>query len=437
MKPRNKDEREVCQLRGQLPAPTFEQVNWMVGQDYERLVEEFAEKKKKVEHWEYFSVVSAVEDWQVARYFLVSSKMTRKGYTFNYISEVSQRWMRIDENKRMQLHIFEKPKHMNWQWHNQPYSLDSPLSLKTWNTCSWNRGGRTEFFLADYEVCPYRQFAKCFVDSGLDKAVGRIDEICLYINRNLANRIDSVELSQEGVRKLTKRCYLPVMYETLMKIGEAKLANAFLNRGVLSEYISRYWHSFLIARRHGLRLDDWEMWFDYVKDLERLGRDIRSPKYLVPEDLGVAHGNVLRKLTEIREKLEWEDVIKEIAKYEPIYAKKKAIFFGITFKTRSGLTISTATSVRDIYDEGKAMHHCVYRMGYYKHAEDLILFARGLNGERVETCRIDLDHLKIAESRGLQNKATEWHDEIVEALNENMWRVADAMKKAEEMKKAA
>ena len=86
--------------------------------------------------------------------------------------------------------------------------------------------------------------------------------------------------------------------------------------------------------------------------------------------------------------------------------------------------------MRDVYEEGKAMHHCVYQCGYYKHDNDLLLFARDSEGKRVETCRISLDTLTIAESRGLQNHATPWHNEIVDALNENMWRVGEAMKKA-------
>lgn len=440
MRPRNNEEREVCKLQSLLPAPTMEQMNWMLGQDYERLSEEFSERKKKVEHWEYFSMVSAVEDWQVVRYFIISTKMTRNGYRFNYLSEVSQRWMRI-EGKEMHLHVFEKPKVMNWQWHHQPYSLSSELSLKTWNTSPYNRGGRTEFWMADYEVYPKREFAKCFVKAGLAKVCGRVDEICLYADRkSTAKEIKSLELSEEGVKELTRMSYLPPIYETLIKIGERDLANLYLSGGWFSEQIGTFWKSFLIARRHGLHITDineWSIWFDYVRDLKRIGRDIRSPKYLVPADIRAEHGKVIRKIYEAREKLnkeraklEEERTMKRLEREDKEYARKKGRFIGISFTTKSGIIISVAKSATDVYEEGKHMHHCVYTNGYYKKDEDLLLFARDKDGKRVETCRINLYSLKVAESRGVQNCSTEWHDEIVDALNENMWRIEEARDKA-------
>ena len=426
MKPKNDEQMEVVRLRGQLPVLTMEQYNWILGQDYERSADLY--KGKKVETWDYYSVVTAVEDWQVTRYFIINSKTTRYGYTFGFLSEVSQRWMKL-EGDDMHLHIFEKPKAMNWQWHNQPYCLDSALSLKPWNTKS-NRGGRTEFFMDDCEVVPGRVFVKSFVKSGLAKAVGRIDEICLYKDRTLARRIKSMELDQSGVKELTKKCYLPTIAETLYKIGEAELAETYLTSRWISGLITRYWTSFLIARRHGLRNVDWLLWLDYVRDLERLGRDIRSPKYLCPADIGLAHGKVLDKLEAIASMEELAKNMKEIEEYEPKYKKAKQAYMGICIVTESGITISTAQSVRDIYEEGRHMHHCVFKMGYYKHQDDLILFARDKDGNRVETVRVTLSTLKIAESRGVLNKSTEWHDEIVNTLNKEMWRIGDAMRLA-------
>lgn len=428
MKAENQEQRDVERLRGQLHAPTMDQFNWILGQDYERASEQYAERKKKVEHWDYYSLVTAVNEWQVVRYYLVNSKISRNGYTFCYIHEVSQRWMKLNEDGHLSLHIFELKKHMNWQWHNQPYSFGEPLSLKYWDT-SYNRGGRTEFFMDDCEVVPDRVFAQPFVDAGLDKAMGRYDEICLYKNRNIANGV-SIELCQEKVKELTRPCYLPTRAETLYKIGETALAETYITSEWLSRLIDRYWASFLIARRNGLRNIDWLLWFDYVRDLERLGRDIHSPKYLCPNDIGEAHGKIIDRLTAIADMEELERNMKEIQDYEPKYRKQKRLYFGITIVTESGITITTAQSVRDIYEEGKHMHHCVFRMGYYKHTDDLILFARGKDGERIETIRVNLEKLTVAESRGVCNKATEWHNEIVKAMEDNMWMISDAMKMA-------
>lgn len=429
MKPRNYEEREVVAIRAYLTAPTMEQYNWMLGQDYERAQEDYAEKRKKVEHYDYYSLVTAVGDWQVVRYYLLNSKITRNGYTLGYLCEVSQRWMRLDGDGRLSLHIFEKPKMMNWQWRSQPYSLSQPLALKSWDA-GYNRGGRTEFFMDDCEVVPGRIFARPFVDAGLDKAMGRIDEICLYRDRKIADEVKTIDLCQDKVKELTKKCYLPTIAETLYKIGEESLAETFITNGWIASLVTRYWTSFLVARRHGYRTKEWLLWFDYIRDLQRLGRDIHSPKYICPEDIGEAHGKIIDKWDAIAAIEEREKNMAEILKYEPKYKAMKQAYFGFCIVTESGITISTAKSVRDIFEEGQHMHHCVFKMGYYKHKNDLILFARGRNGERIETVRVDLANLKIAESRGVQNKATEWHDEIVKAMNANMWRIGEAMKKA-------
>ena len=430
MRARNYAEREIVALRGKLPALSMEQLNWIAGQDYERISDEYAETKKKVEHYDYYSVVTAHWDWQVVRYYLVISKITRNGYILDSITEVSERWIKI-ENGQMRLHILEKPKGMSWWYKRNPYSLSRPLSFKNWNT-SYNRGGADLFLMDDSEVVPGRTFAKSIVDAKLQKAMGRIDEVCLYQDRSIVKRVKSLELCTDKVKELKRKCYLSVMCETLFKMGEPALAEAQISRDSHSYMLQKYWGSFLVARRHGLQLHghDWYLWLDYVNDLDRYGKDIRSPKYLVPEDIGTAHGKLLEKIAEKREKLEWEKIQREIADYEPTYAKEKGRFFGISFSTKSGIVISVARCVRDVYEEGKAMHHCVYSCGYYKQKNDLLLFARDKDGKRVETCRISLNSLTIAESRGLCNKSTEWHDEIVDALNDNMWRIGDAMRLA-------
>lgn len=440
MKATTDEQKDVLDLRRQLPALTFDQLNWITGQDRMRGADEY--KGKMVTHHEYYAVVTAVHGWQVMRYFLIISKTTRKGYTLDSITEVSQRWMMVREDGSLALNIFELQKAMCWQYHLQPYCLNAPLSLKGWDT-GRTRGSMTMFFLTDEYIYPVRDFSRSFEETGLAKVAGRWDEIELYKDRDEALReIKSMDLDETQVKPMTEKCYLPTIIETLFKIGEEGLARMMImHDGITKQQISKYWLSFLCARRHGLRLDinGWIQWLDYVTDLDKLGRDIRSPKYLIPEDIGRAHASILPRVQEIRRReyeermrarneayrlrLEREEQrrIEEAKKEEAGYQKRMQVYFGIVIVTESGLTITPLQSVQAFKEEGDAMHHCVFHNGYYRAERHcLILSARDKDGKRVETIRIDLNTFTVAESRGVCNKATEYHDEIVKAMQSNM-----------------
>ena len=67
------------------------------------------------------------------------------------------------------------------------------------------------------------------------------------------------------------------------------------------------------------------------------------------------------------------------------------------------------------------MHHCIYRMGYYGRKDTLLLSARQAStGKRLESIEVNLNLYKVMQSRGLQNKATEQHDKILQLMAENM-----------------
>ena len=430
MRPRNDEEKAVVQLHNRLAEPSLKQLNWMVGQSCERQAKKFAETKRKVSDCDYYSIVTKCEEWQVIRYFMVRCSTSKRGFDFNGINEVSQRWMKVEESGEVALHIFELQKVMCWQWKVHPYALCADLSLKSWDS-GWNRGGRTFFNMGDQEVYPVRKFSESFLQSGLARAAGRYDEIELHNDPSKALRkFKSLDLNTDKVEVLTRKDYIPAMYETLTKMGERTLAYFVLHGIEYASLIKRYWKSFLVARRHGYAPKEWSLWFEYVHDLDMIGKDVHSPKYLCPADLGVAHGEVLRELYRIRErqkaerdrKAEEREAKKMIAATID-YTKRMGGYFGICIVTQSGLTITPLKSVDEFYEEGKAMHHCVYSNGYYKKPESLILSARDKDGKRVETIEVNLDTYRIVQSRGVCNSSTPFHDEIVKAMQHNMRQI--------------
>ena len=83
------------------------------------------------------------------------------------------------------------------------------------------------------------------------------------------------------------------------------------------------------------------------------------------------------------------------------------------------IVIRPLQSVSQFYQEGKAMHHCVYANEYYKKKDCLILSAR-VAGKRKETIEVNLKTFKVVQSRAVCNKNSEYHDKIIKLMNKNM-----------------
>ena len=109
---------------------------------------------------------------------------------------------------------------------------------------------------------------------------------------------------------------------------------------------------------------------------------------------------------------------KRMAAYEKQYMRMKARFLDLQFGDDT-LTIGVLQSVKDFYNEGKEMHHCVYASEYYKKEDALIMSAR-IGNKRIETIEVNLKTLEIVQSRGACNKNTEYHNRIIELVKKNI-----------------
>ena len=65
------------------------------------------------------------------------------------------------------------------------------------------------------------------------------------------------------------------------------------------------------------------------------------------------------------------------------------------------------------------MHHCVYDAHYYSKPQSLI-FSATKDGERIETIEVSLETMKVVQSRGVYNKNTEYHEQILALMQKNM-----------------
>ena len=149
-----------------------------------------------------------------------------------------------------------------------------------------------------------------------------------------------------------------------------------------------------------------------------LDKDMRSPKYVCPTDLRAAHDHYQAKRRAMKER---ENIIKkrkEAMEAEQAYKELKAKFFGIEF-TDGIIRIHVLESVQEHLEEGTAMHHCVYDAHYYSKPQSLI-FSATKDGERIETIKVSLETMKVVQSRGVCNKNTEYHEQILALMQKNI-----------------
>lgn len=107
---------------------------------------------------------------------------------------------------------------------------------------------------------------------------------------------------------------------------------------------------------------------------------------------------------------------------EKRFHELKSKFFGISF-TDGTIQVHVLESVQEYLEEGTAMHHCVFSNAYYLKEDSLILSAT-IEGRRIETIEVNLDTFKVVQSRGVCNKNTEYHKQILALMQKNMRMIA-------------
>ena len=89
----------------------------------------------------------------------------------------------------------------------------------------------------------------------------------------------------------------------------------------------------------------------------------------------------------------------------------KSKFFGICF-TDGTIQVHVLESVQEHLEEGVSMYHCVFSNAYYLKEDSLILSAT-IESKRIETIEVSLRTLEVVQSRGICNKNTEYHEQIM------------------------
>jgi hypothetical protein len=203
--------------------------------------------------------------------------------------------------------------------------------------------------------------------------------------------------------------------ETLLKAGQTKVLRYFTGNNFYE--INDYWASIKICIRNSYHISDMHNWRDYIDILRFFGKDLHNAKYVCPSDLKAEHDNYVRKKREWQNRVLRQEKKKEALENEKKFHEMKSRFFGIQF-TDGIIQIRMLESVEEVMQEGDILHHCVFVNNYHLRPDSLILSAC-IGDKRIETIEFSLSKMQVVQCRGVHNKNSEFHDQIIELVNKN------------------
>ncbi len=211
--------------------------------------------------------------------------------------------------------------------------------------------------------------------------------------------------------------------ETLLKAGQAKLLKFFASRS--SQNIGDYWASIKICIRNDYKIEDAQMWCDYIDLLRFFGKDLHNAKYVCSADLTAEHDRYVKKKRVFLENERIAEQRKRAIEDESKFQEMKAKFFGLLI-TDGQIEVRVLESVEEVMQEGDFLKHCVFTNNYHLKPDSLILSAC-IGNEKIETIEFSLSKMQVVQCRGLLNKNTEYHDQIINLVNKNKRKIRQRM----------
>jgi hypothetical protein len=336
-------------------------------------------RKQKSRQWARFAVLDVVEGFQVIRFFDINCHMKASQKPQVYNREIMQHWMLPDGEFEI---ISSQVGGLGLSYEHFGYEM----SLK-------NKKDLWKYNIPVYKIYPEMKLFPVYKRNGFNARLTNVRPFDLL--RVLPN--DS-------------------KVETLIKAKQISLMSAHMSdKGYGTR---RHWASIKIAIRNNYIVKDAITWLDYLELLNYFGKDLRSAKYVCTPNVTKEHDRLVKKKRDIEKLQDLERRKKQIEDDQRSFQELKSCFFGIAFRD-SDLEVKVLESIQEFINEAEAHKHCVYSNRYYAKPDSLILSAR-VNGKPIETVEISLSQMQITQSRGLQNKATEYHDKIVELVTKGL-----------------
>jgi hypothetical protein len=242
------------------------------------------------------------------------------------------------------------------------------------------------------------------------------------------------ELKMRGLTRLSNNCSASKQIEKVFNDWEAEV---LLKAGAKEMYdffitsprtMMDYWPSIRVALRHKYKVKDVSMWLDLLRMLNAEGKDLRNPHYVCPADVKAEHDRWMeirrrkwekqRAEEEERERRRHAELLDEDGQSNADYRDRLGKMLGVIVNV-GDIELRPLQSIKEFYEEGEAMHHCVFTNRYYSKKDRLIIGAR-IGGERMETIEVDMSEWKVMQCRGKHNQDSPHHERIMDAITNNM-----------------
>ncbi|MDR2223528.1 MAG: PcfJ domain-containing protein [Flavobacteriaceae bacterium] len=345
-----------------------------------KLKVEYSNKRTFNDKYRCFGVTEIVNyqdyQFQVVRAFDVA-KYCKKGEKVEYrFYEVCQNWYDAKSGK-----------HIIYSRLDNGYSFSGNLEIR--NKSYWKT---YDPYISVF--CPTSMFQEKYSKYGINH----------QMNNTTLERIFNIVRSSNQA-------------ETLLKAGYSNIINVFQTFELYD-----YWKALKISIRYKYKIKEADIYRDYLQLLKELKKDLSNPSVVCPKNLKREHDKVLKIVSKKRAKEEAIRIRKAAVKKaiddaEALkkFQAEKEKFFDIEING-NGIKILPLKSIEDFISEAETHKHCVLSNSYYKREDSLILKAL-VDNKSVETIEFSLTNMKIVQSRGLQNKPTEYHDDIINLLN--------------------
>jgi len=331
---------------------------------------------------EYYAVLTTKCGFQVIRMFYVTKFLEKLKQPSFGIHEVMQHWISPDGKNTLMSKSVQGLSRYYDQW-----IIDSELQVRPGSEKSNMR-----YALEPYKIYPERRILPIIKRNGFKG----------YFHDLSPQRFFTFILKDP-------------MAETLLKLGQFSL---FTQLAKYPDKIKENWASVKICLRNRYIIKDASIWLDYISLLVHFGKDLRSPKYVCPDNLLLAHDKLVYKKRDQDKKIKLEKLRAKIEKANVKYAKQKSMFFDLLFSD-GDIEIRPLATVEEFMKEGDELGHCVFASEYYTKQKSLIMSAR-IQDKPIETIEVDLNRLEVVQSRGIRNKATEYHNRILHLVGSNM-----------------
>lgn len=381
---------------------------------------------------DFFEVMNVVGDWQVTRLFFMRRYCyVRRDNTPWEFYEVCQAW----NNPAYPTTYFRAyPKTCMCTYHFNPYKLLEwfPMKDEQGNYLKDEKG----YYIDCWKPCelePRRVGGANYFETNAIAPGAKI--LPYYKQRGFTRgRLQATKNAMWLFECFSNKHYKP-MYETLMKADEwdvfDKVTTKFNRENGRDEKYFSAWK--VCQRNHYSYQGEKSEWIDLVTMLIEDNKDYRNPHYVCPASIHEMHQFLLdikhqqeRKAQREKEK---KALLENIKTYGETYAKRIAKYLNMDIHDDT-LTIVVLPDIGAFYEEGLHMCHCVYRCGYYRHDDSLILSARDKTGKRWETIEVSLRDFTIVQSYGYGDRHTEKHTQIKHLVESNMWQIRDRYRKA-------